>query len=754
MRIRRNLPILLLLLTGIAVAHLAIHAGPVNTINNLSSGLARLEQAQAQPGESVIRVKAPSVVVDVIATDKKGRHVEGLKAEDFSVSEDNTPQKIVGFESTSGATGKEAAQQATEKPPGRLTAPPSGAESMKAQALARSLASVRFITLVVDMGDLQPNNVKRSCDAAVQYVTKVVAPEDFLAVYRVDNTLHLAQPFTQDKRLVVEALKAMSGRAPTGRMTAMLRISTQEQIDDLNARLWGLQAVGGLGPGISGADAAGGGTGGALLAREIATLRKFLFTQSTMQARTVFVALRSIAQSYADIPGRKNVVMFSEGFIRSPDAKPQMNAVIDAANRANVAIYVVDSSGLKAGFGAENSAPELNDNQLMYEMGLWGPSHDQFDNMGRIGHDNLQDDLGQVAAGTGGFIIKNQNDLLPGLAKVDSDLREFYTLVYQPTDTNYDGSFRRIKVELNKPGYHIRYRLGYWAIPPGEEMMMTPAAAQLLAGVAGGSLKSSFEPQVNGAVLLAPNGQLAAPVQVSMPTDRVKFSKDPKHDSYLSAVTLVLAGRDATGRLVTVHQRFLTLNFTKKQLDQFRETHALEITARLAVPRIEPLKLQAILQFPDGSVAIGKRELLAGAPEGSGPQLTSLLLTNHIEQASGPGDSSDPLRGSNFELFVPDQPRFSPSEKLTIYFGALGVPVNPKTGRPELKITIAVKRGDTAVMTLPPEEAVGSPRQDQLLVLKQFALGKLPPGRYTLVVNGEVPANQETVSRSAEFEIQ
>ena len=54
-------------------------------------------QAGGAQGEPVIKVQAPSVVVDVIVTDKKGRPVPGLKAADFAVYENNRPQKIVTF---------------------------------------------------------------------------------------------------------------------------------------------------------------------------------------------------------------------------------------------------------------------------------------------------------------------------------------------------------------------------------------------------------------------------------------------------------------------------------------------------------------------------------------------------------------------------------------------------------------------------------------------------------------------------------
>ena len=145
---------------------------------------------------------------------------------------------------------------------------------------------------------------------------------------------------------------------------------------------------------------------------------------------------------------------------------------------------------------------------------------------------NIQyDDLGQVASATGGFLMKNQNDLLWALGRIDRDLREFYTLVYQPTNKTYDGSFRKIKVELLKPGYHVRHRQGYWAIPPGQEMMMTPAAAQLLAGIAAGNLNLLSRHGQRGDT--AGSGRQAGRAGArERPAKALKFEKDPNKDLY------------------------------------------------------------------------------------------------------------------------------------------------------------------------------------------------------------------------------
>jgi VWFA-related protein len=695
-------------------------------------------------------------VVDVIVTDRKGRHVGDVRPEDFRVYEDGAPQNIVTFVPPAGAqpagggvipreSGSAAqAEELTDRRP----------PSTKPRNEAQDIGNSRFITIVMDMGDLQPKSIKGAVDAAIRYVEKYVAVEDFVAVYWVDESLHLAQAFTRDKEASVAAIRQLGHRIPRGTLTRHAYVQTKEQIDQLRTEMVGLEAA------SSNADIAAScfTKENRYKCMQFITLHRFLWSQSTLQAKAVLTALRAITLAYGEIPGRKNVVVFSEGFLHSPDAKPQMAAVIDAANRANVAFYVIDSSGLTAEYGAQSHSVEPTVNQEMYTMSLWesqGTSSgqlDEFDWAEHLGTNIVYDDLGQVAAATGGLLMKNQNDLLAGLAAVDRDLREFYTLVYQPTNKNYDGCFRKIKVEVLKPGLRVRHRLGYWAIPPGQEMLMTPAAAQLLAGVQSGSLQPAFAPQVNAALLLAPSGELAAPVRVSLPTDSVKFEKDPNKDIYRSGVTVVLVAYDTERRIVGVHQRFLNLQFDKKRWQGFRQTHSLDIVARLTIPKLEALSIEAILQLAGGAVAEGFRDVPIAAGDSS-PRLTSLLLTNRIEPASGPADPSDPLRGPNYELFLPAQPHFTSSDKLTVYFGILGATLDPASGRARPQLSFAILKDGQPAMALTPEQAEAAPRQNRLVVVKQFDLSRLPAGQYTLEVSAEDPVTHRVARQTAAFVI-
>ena len=534
-------------------------------------------------------------------------------------------------------------------------------------------------------------------------------------------------------------------------MSANERIEIEQQIRALESQAYGFGSAAGPGAGQEsslGAEAA-------FAPQQISSLRAYLWTQSIFQAKNIFVALRAIAQAYRDLPGRKNVVVFSEGFIHSPEAKAEMAAVIDMANRANVAFYIVDASGLTAGFEAASSTPDdPSGTREAFNASLEGPGswygYSEFDHLQRLGGpDMLHDDLNEVAQATGGFLIKNQNDLLRGLELADRDLRDFYTLVYQPSDLRYDGSFHKIKVEVLTSGYSVRFRRGYWAIPPGQELMMTPAAAQLLAALDSGSLRSAFSPSLNAALLLAGDGKLSVPAQVLLPGRSVKFERDGQTSR--AGLTLLLLARDADGHPVAVHQRFLTLRLDDRQQREFEKKN-LEINARLAVPRFEPLQVQAIVELPDGAVAVGGRKLDVAAPRPLVPALTSVLLSNSIAPAQGAADPSDPLRGENFQLQV-TPPRFSPSDKLTAYFGILLDSDLSQTSAPHLRVVYSIESPGRAAKAFPPEELPVNASQRLVRVLKQFDLADLLAGHYTFEVSLKDLTHGESTSQRSEFEV-
>jgi VWFA-related protein len=65
-------------------------------------------------------------------------------------------------------------------------------------------------------------------------------------------------------------------------------------------------------------------------------------------ARTMLLAIRSLAKNLRAVPGRKMLILFSAGFPLTTERISELTATIDACNKANVSIYTLDVRGLMA----------------------------------------------------------------------------------------------------------------------------------------------------------------------------------------------------------------------------------------------------------------------------------------------------------------------------------------------------------------------------------------------------------------------
>jgi len=69
--------------------------------------------------------------------------------------------------------------------------------------------------------------------------------------------------------------------------------------------------------------------------------------------------------------------------------------------------------------------------------------------------------LADASGGT--FYHANRIEDLKGvLEKVGAEMRTIYSMAYTPTNSGFNGTFRRIRVRVNKPDVNIRTRPGYF----------------------------------------------------------------------------------------------------------------------------------------------------------------------------------------------------------------------------------------------------------------------------------------------------
>jgi VWFA-related protein len=73
-----------------------------------------------------------------------------------------------------------------------------------------------------------------------------------------------------------------------------------------------------------------------------------LSAEADFGARSMLWAVRDLAKNLASVPGRKSLVLLTAGFPLTPERQSELGAVIDACNKANVAVYPIDVRGLVA----------------------------------------------------------------------------------------------------------------------------------------------------------------------------------------------------------------------------------------------------------------------------------------------------------------------------------------------------------------------------------------------------------------------
>src|SRR4030095_916010 len=290
--------------------------------------------SQQTPDEQeVIKVNSNLVSVDVVVKDKKGKVVTDLKAEEFTVSENGVPQHVEFFDSTLSSekgTGQRATTVGSTQPKPEN---PSG--------LPRNI-----IALVLDGQSTELANLKHVREGIEKYIRERISDSDSVALFSISGGLQLLQSFTQDKAALIAAVDKAYTSSNVSK-TAEAR-SVAQEINSLRNKISSGAPTDV--PASPGAGPAGSAAAQTLIAQHV--LEQYMQLRSALsvqQTRPVLAALAAIAEGLRPVPGKKTLVMFSEGFVASETLDWQVQSTIDIANRANVAIYIIDASGLTGG---------------------------------------------------------------------------------------------------------------------------------------------------------------------------------------------------------------------------------------------------------------------------------------------------------------------------------------------------------------------------------------------------------------------
>ena len=436
------------------------------------AGALGAQQPSPPPKEPglVVRVTTRMVLVDSVVLDKEGRPVKGLKAGDFTVTEDGVRQRIASF-------SERISEPANPAPPPVL--PPHVTTNRPVMTLTNA-ENDTVAVLLLDGLNTPPQDQTYVKQQMLKFLARQYDPNTKLAVIALTSKLTVLQDFTQDPLLLRAALDRYLAQTPavarTGGQMETPSASVPPPIVNLPAQAKGGPTGSGPDPGLPATLAAGGSN--ATIFEDVAYMMDRFERESENFARdtrisTTLSALEQIARFMSGQSGRKVLLWFSTGFPfsvvgDSPSAMEaerdygdQIRRTINLLNDAHVATYTIDAGGLVPSSLGDPSISGRDPGKVVLGIdanrALSGESFQRFST-----HDALE----TIARDTGGRYFGNSNDLDDAIRSALRESSSYYMLGYYPTNKTWSGKFRQIKLQVDRPGTQLRYRRGYFALNP------------------------------------------------------------------------------------------------------------------------------------------------------------------------------------------------------------------------------------------------------------------------------------------------
>ena len=406
--------------------------------------------AQQPPADQpAFRTGADLVIVDAVVVDHTGKPVTNLTAADFEVRDEGRPQAISLFQSVSvdaaAAVGPVAARR----------------YAFSTNTGANAVPGRAFVLFFDDVHLTQAEG-DRAKVALAQFLERELQAGDLVSLVAPGTALrwHARMPDGRPELTrIVAGLRGLFLPDPSSDQMSdyeayRINAFNDEQVADQVDRRWRNARVNGREPDNLATSQGfqpqnrGGQIG--IIPQDILMRAATLYQQAAARNIATLQALERTIDGLTAVRGRKAVMMLTPGFIADQE-RFEAKRAIDAARRANVAVYFVDARGLVA------STPYSQAQQS-------GRGLDSRD----VGAANAEITLGaegaaEVAQSTGGFSVRNQNDLGGGLQRIGAESRVYYLLGFQQDKDAKAGAFRRLDVKVTRPDVTVRARRGYYA---------------------------------------------------------------------------------------------------------------------------------------------------------------------------------------------------------------------------------------------------------------------------------------------------
>ena len=629
------------------------------------------------------------VLVNVTVRERSGNFVRGLNPSDFTILEDNKPQKVVSFDvenidavATQGLAQARALPGSTAQPTSAQPPGTPGANSTD------QFKDRRLIVLFFDLSAMEPDEIDRAVTSAEHYVDTQMAPADLVSIVSLGSSLQVNQDFTSDHELLKKQLLAFSTGAGQGfeEGTTGTTEGTQDTgqpftVDDTEFNIFN--------------------------------------TDRRLEA------LRSVAEQLSHVQQKKSLIYFSSGMDRTGiENQSELRAAINAAVRSNLAIYTMDLRGLQAIVaGGEAQNASMRGTSVYSGQSTINALNSNF---------TTQETLVTLASDTGGKAFLDSNDFSQVFKGVQQDTSTYYLLGYHSSNVARDGKYRRIVVKVNAAGAKIDYRRGYYAPADYQHSTKDDKELQLEQELASELPTTDLQLYLGAAYFRLESNKFYVPISLVVPGSQIPFTRNSDRDK----ATLDVIG--------------IVTDSARHPVTRIRDTVKLAVNTSAEVQK-KNVQYDTGLSLPPGKFHLkfvvrenqtgrmGSFETDLDVPDLKQQHLkmSSVVLASQVETAKK-GSTLNPLVRDGLEIIPSVTHVFSSAQHLRLYYEVYEPGRVGTSGHGiHLVSSVALFRGKSKVFESAPVEVTELTASDRKAGVFQLdlPLSGIAPGFYTCQVN-------------------
>ena len=597
-------------LGGLLCASIGVSAGLLLASGGLVCG------AQTK-GPSADTATAPSslqphanpdeVSIDLVVRDKKKRPVLNLTAADISVSDGGNPVQLSDLRLVTAQSGEAAS-----------------------------------IALLFDT--MTPESAKVARDITAKLLAMAPANGSF-AVLGVDRGLRLFQNFTQDRA----ATQVATGLA--------MNDGSLKELTAAEKKLVAVEETGSVGSGLNASV-----EDRAKARMMVAALEESQRIVQDQHAAPALAGLEALAKAEQNVLGRKIIVFFSAGLRANASTANMSKEVVEAANRAGIGIYAVDTNGVddksfdvltmmyspppaatfQASPGVSGYIPSPV--RIVERMATMSGSISDIHSTTSPDTDHSAGGgLGALSVGTGGFAISAGGDVREPLKRLVGDIGTYYEASYTPVLKGYDGQFHSIDIRPLRDGVTIQSHAGYFALAPdlAGAFGARPFDAPLLKilGDSPAATEVGFQQSV---IRLGGNASRTAnELTVEVPVSHLELRKDERTLLFSAHVSILAQVKDKSGVVVERFSEDFTRNGALETIDAARAGVVTLERPFNAAPGDYVLEAAVLDRLGDKAGAM-RTEFTIPEPV-DGAWLSDIAMVRRTEALTGAADPADPM---------------------------------------------------------------------------------------------------------------